>query len=119
VTVPGDISIEGHTDNIPIASGQYRNNWLLSAARALSVGEYLWEAPEMGEERFQIVGHGSTEPLASNDTLEGRAQNRRVEIIVTRENSDYEGEIVPPDEQGEGVDYGEPSLFGLEPEEIF
>ncbi|MFG1497657.1 MotB family protein [Saccharospirillum sp. HFRX-1] len=119
VTVPGEISIEGHTDSIPIASGQFRNNWLLSAARALSVGEYLWEAPEMPEERFQIVGHGSTEPLASNDTLEGRAQNRRVEIIVTRENSDYEGEIVPPDEQGEDVDYGEPSLFGLEPEEIF
>ncbi|WP_108126031.1 MotB family protein [Saccharospirillum mangrovi] len=119
VTVPGSISIEGHTDNIPIRSAQFRNNWLLSAARALSVGEYLWEAPEMPEERFQIVGHGSTEPLASNDTEEGRAQNRRVEIIVSRDNPDYEGQIVPPDEQGEGVDFGEPSLFGLEPEEIF
>lgn len=119
LTVPGLISIEGHTDSVPISSPQFRSNWLLSSARALSVGEYLWAAPEMEDDRFQIVGHGDSEPLASNETPEGRAQNRRVEIIVTQDNPDYEGEVVPEEEQGENVDFGEPSLFGLEPEEIF
>jgi len=119
LTVPGEISVEGHTDNVPIATSRFRNNWLLSAARALSVAEYLWAAPEMSEDRFSIVGHGATEPIASNDTPEGRASNRRVEIIVRRDNPDVEGGPVPEEEQGEEVEFGEPSLFGLEPEEIF
>lgn len=119
LTVPGEISVEGHTDNVPITTSRFRNNWLLSAARALSVAEYLWAAPEMPEDRFSIVGHGATEPIASNDTPEGRAANRRVEIIVRRDNPDFAGETEPEDEQGDEVDFGEPSLFGLEPEEIF
>lgn len=119
VTVPGTLSIEGHTDNIPIATARFRSNWLLSSARALSVAEYLWAAPEMSEDRFTIVGHGSTKPIASNDTPEGRATNRRVEIIVRQDNPDFEGEVTPEDEQGENVDPGDPSLFGLDPADIF
>lgn len=118
-TVSGEISVEGHTDSLPIASARFRNNWLLSAARALSVAEYLWAAPEMPEERFSIVGHGATEPIASNETAEGRARNRRVEIIVKKDNPEFPGEITPEEEQGEEIDIGDPSLFGLEPEEIF
>lgn len=119
VTVPGSISVEGHTDNVPIATARFRNNWLLSSARALSVAEYLWAAPEMPEDRFTIVGHGSTEPIASNETPEGRATNRRVEIIVRKDNPDFQGDVVPEEEQGEEIEFGDPSLFGLEPEEIF
>lgn len=119
VTVPGSLSIEGHTDNVPIATSRFRSNWLLSSARALSVAEYLWAAPEMDEDRFTIVGHGSTKPIASNDTPEGRATNRRVEIIVRQDNPDFEGEITPEEEQGETVDPGAPSLFGLDPADIF
>ncbi len=119
VTVPGTLSIEGHTDDVPIATARFRSNWLLSAARALSVAEYLWAAPEMSEDRFTIVGHGSTKPIASNDTPEGRATNRRVEIIVRQDNPDFAGEVTPEEEQGEAVDPGDPSLFGLDPADIF
>ena len=119
VTVPGSLSIEGHTDDVPISTARFRSNWLLSSARALSVAEYLWAAPEMNESRFTIVGHGSTKPITSNETPEGRATNRRVEIIVRQDNPDFEGEVTPEDEQGENVDIGDPSLFGLDPSEIF
>lgn len=119
VTVPGTLSIEGHTDDVPIATARFRSNWLLSAARALSVAEYLWAAPEMSENRFTIVGHGSTKPIAGNDTPEGRATNRRVEIIVRQDNPDFDGEVTPQEEQGENVDPGDPSLFGLDPADIF
>ncbi|WP_320826668.1 MotB family protein, partial [Reinekea sp.] len=73
VTTPGDISVEGHTDSRPISTALFRSNWLLSASRSLAVAEYLFAAPEMSENRFTIVGHGSGKPLASNDTAEGRA----------------------------------------------
>ncbi|MCH8529769.1 MAG: OmpA family protein [Saccharospirillum sp.] len=119
LTVPGSISVEGHTDNLPISTPRFRNNWLLSSARALAVAEYLWASPEMAEDRFTIVGHGSTRPLASNDTPEGRASNRRVEINVLQDNPDFEGDRVPRDQQGDALDVGPPSLFGLQPEEIF
>jgi chemotaxis protein MotB len=118
VTTPGDIYVEGHTDNVPIATARFRNNWLLSAARALSVAEYLFIAPEMDENRFTIVGHGSSKPISSNDTPEGRATNRRVEIIIKKQNPEFQG--TPSSEQTpETVDPGDASLFGLDPEEIF
>ncbi|WP_196161575.1 flagellar motor protein MotB [Reinekea sp. G2M2-21] len=118
VSTPGDIFVEGHTDDLPISTPRFRNNWLLSASRALAVAEYLFIAPEMDENRFTIVGHGSSKPIASNDTPEGRAQNRRVEIIIKKDNPDFEG--IPSDERPvETVDPGDPSLFGLDPEEIF
>ncbi|MFQ3231228.1 MotB family protein [Reinekea sp.] len=116
VATPGELFVEGHTDDIPIASARFRSNWLLSAARALAVAEYLFVAPEMDENRFTIVGHGSTKPIASNDTPEGRSQNRRVEILIKQINQDYEGEPAPAPEN---VDPGDPSLFGLDSNEIF
>lgn len=119
VTTPGDIWVEGHTDNVPISTSRFRSNWLLSAARALSVAEYLFIAPEMAEDRFTIVGHGSTKPIASNDTPQGRSQNRRVEIIIKKPNPDFVTPADEIDEEPETVDPGDPSLFGLDPEEIF
>ncbi|TGG90368.1 type VI secretion system protein TssL [Natronospirillum operosum] len=119
LTTPGDIRVEGHTDSVPIASGPFRNNWELSTARALSIGEYLWAAPEMEENRFTVVGHGASKPIATNETPEGRATNRRVEIIIQRDNPDFEGERIPLDAQGEPVDFGDPGLFGLDPDQVF
>jgi chemotaxis protein MotB len=116
VSTQGEFFVEGHTDDIPIASARFRSNWLLSAARALAVAEYLFIAPEMDENRFTIVGHGSTKPIATNDTPEGRSQNRRVEILIKQVNKDYDGEPAP---DPENVDPGDPSLFGLDSNEIF
>ncbi|MEX0584990.1 MAG: MotB family protein [Natronospirillum sp.] len=120
VTTPGDIKVEGHSDNVPPSSGgQFRSNWQLAGARALSVGEYLWEAPEMDENRFTVVSHGSSKPIATNSTADGRATNRRVEIVIQQDNPDFQGEVIPLDAQGERVDFGAPAVFGLDPDEIF
>ncbi len=118
VTIEGDIHVEGHTDSLP-TGGRFRNNFHLSSMRALAVAEYLFIAPEMDENRFTIVGHGSTKPVADDSNAEGRAQNRRVEILVKKLNPEFEGLVEDPDEQGEEVDFGDRSLFDLSPEEIF
>ncbi|MEW8406531.1 MAG: type IVB secretion system protein IcmH/DotU [Candidatus Thiodiazotropha taylori] len=80
----GQIVVVGHTDNIPIRSLRYPSNWHLSRARAESVAKLL--ALDLGQPaRIQSEGRGSAEPLASNDTKEGRARNRRVEITLVKQ----------------------------------
>ena len=75
------IKIEGHTDNVPI-SGRYKNNMMLSTARANTVFEYLVNKKHMKPKETEISGMGEYEPVASNKTRKGRAQNRRVEIKI-------------------------------------
>lgn len=79
----GLIKVEGHTDNIPIAfSERFASNWDLSALRSASVAEYF--ATELGidSERMRVNGFADTVPIDSNATSEGRARNRRIEIII-------------------------------------
>ena len=80
--IKGSIFIEGHTDNVPIGNARYGSNLDLSAARAVAVAEHLLEGPRMDPIRLTISGHADTRPQAPNDSWEGRAQNRRVEVIV-------------------------------------
>jgi len=75
------ISVEGHTDNIPIRTLRFPSNWELSVARATSVLRYL-ASQGIDEKRLRAVGHADTRPVASNDTPEGRAANRRVDLVV-------------------------------------
>ena len=76
----GAITVSGHTDNVPIrASGQYRSNWELSAARAASVAHELLAAG-LDPARLMVSGHADTQPRAANDTAANRALNRRVDI---------------------------------------
>lgn len=123
VEVPGRISVEGHTDSTPLGGGgRFNSNWELSAARAAAVAEYLFIAPEMPESRFRVVGHGSVRPVAENKTAEGRAKNRRVEIIVLRskpKDSDDQPEMAPGNTGFEDQLNATPEDFGLDPEEIF
>jgi chemotaxis protein MotB len=74
--------IEGHTDNIPISSKRFRDNWQLSTERALAVLNYLLKNTKLDPVRFQAAGFGEFQPIVSNDTPENRALNRRVDIVV-------------------------------------
>ncbi len=76
--------IEGHTDNTPVSSDLYPSNWELSAARAANVLHYMSDFG-VDERQFSIAGYADTMPKFSNDTEEGRAYNRRVDIIILDE----------------------------------
>lgn len=80
------ITIEGHTDNVPIRNARYPSNWELSVARAMSVLIYLIEEHKVDPSRLSASGYGEWRPIASNVTPEGRAKNRRVEIIFEAKN---------------------------------
>jgi chemotaxis protein MotB len=77
------VLVVGHTDNQPVVNMPFRDNWALSASRAENVLRVLLEAGEVPGERLRFAGAGDSEPVGSNSTAEGRAANRRVEIVVT------------------------------------
>lgn len=81
-SVDGTISINGHTDNVPIQTPRFRSNWDLSAMRASSVANVLIDTEELSPERMMVQGFADTRPLASNLTPEGREINRRVEMVI-------------------------------------
>lgn len=89
--VPGDLTVEGHTDNIPIRSGRYDSNWNLSADRAAAVANALIEAGPLDENRFRVLGLAATRPRAENTTDANRAMNRRVEVILDLSQAPREG----------------------------
>ena len=78
-----DITIEGHTDNVPLIPGKFEDNWDLSASRALSIVRILTEEEKMDPKRITASGRGEYSPLALNDSAEGKAKNRRTEIILS------------------------------------
>jgi chemotaxis protein MotB len=78
-----DVLIEGHTDNVPIKTAVYKDNWDLSAARATSVVRLLSEEYKVPAKRLTASGKGEYFPVANNETPEGRAKNRRTEIVLT------------------------------------
>lgn len=82
VGIQGTISVEGHTDNIPIDSARFRSNWQLSSARAISVAEELFATGQLDQGRFAVTGYADTRPLVPNDTVSNRGTNRRVEIVI-------------------------------------
>ena len=78
------ILIEGHTDNVPYkGSGQLSGNWDLSTKRATAIVYILRENPSINPENLTAAGRGEYAPIASNDTPEGRAKNRRIEVVLT------------------------------------
>jgi chemotaxis protein MotB len=84
LTVPNNMNVEGHTDNVPIHTSEFPSNWELSAARATNVTRYLVEKLEFPPKRIASGGYGEYHPVATNDTPDGRAKNRRVDVIVRR-----------------------------------
>ncbi|MEG1256024.1 OmpA family protein [Clostridium sp.] len=93
VKVNNDIIIEGHTDNIPINTSNMPNNWHLSSARALSVLDYFLNTKKvLDPHKFSAQGCGEFRPIAANDTVENRAKNRRVNIIVVTNTKEQSNE---------------------------
>jgi chemotaxis protein MotB len=79
----GMVRVEGHTDNIPVAfSERFRSNWDLSSARSAAVANFLLDNSLLQPGRVTITGLADSEPVADNSTAAGRAQNRRIEVIV-------------------------------------
>ena len=80
------LRVEGHTDDVPIHTPQYASNWELSSARASSIARLLLVHSNVHAESLSVAGYAEFHPAASNDTAEGRARNRRVDIVVLRGN---------------------------------
>ena len=76
-----DFQIAGHTDDVPIKSRRFPSNWHLATARAVTVTEFLAEKG-VDRNRLSAAGYADTQPVTPNDTPEGRAQNRRIEIVL-------------------------------------
>lgn len=80
--IPNPIRLEGHTDAIPIHNSRFHSNWELSAARSIAMLEALSTQFSIETGRMSVVGYADAFPLDSNDTPEGRAKNRRVDIVI-------------------------------------
>jgi chemotaxis protein MotB len=82
-TVAGSIRVEGHTDSIPVSSGSFPSNWELSTQRAVNVVKFLVNECGIDPRNLSAAGYADSQPVASNDSSEGRALNRRVNLIVS------------------------------------
>jgi chemotaxis protein MotB len=83
--MPNPVRLEGHTDSTPINTARFHSNWELSAGRSIAILELLSNKFGVSRDRLSIAGYADTAPLASNDTEEGRARNRRADIVILNE----------------------------------
>ncbi len=92
-----DVRIEGHTDNLPIHTSQFDSNWELSTARATHIARLFLDLNAIPPQHLSAAGYAEFHPVASNDTPEGRAENRRVDlVIVPRTQIDFAAPGSPP-----------------------
>jgi chemotaxis protein MotB len=80
--LPNAVRLEGHTDPIPIKNSHFSSNWELSAARSIAMLDLLTTRNHIAPERLSIAGFADTAPLTSNEDEEGRAKNRRVDVVI-------------------------------------
>jgi chemotaxis protein MotB len=104
-SLPNEVRIEGHTDNVPVGTAAYPTNWELSSARATSVLRYLVESAGVEPSRMVAAGYAEFEPIATNVTPEGRALNRRADVVLVY--------TAPLDEAGTAP--AAPAFEGIEP----
>ena len=88
--IDNDILVRGYTDNVPIKGSVFSSNWQLSAVRAANVVQYLIEHDNVDGTRLMAVGCGENNPVATNDTAEGRNKNRRIEMIILSEENNLD-----------------------------
>lgn len=80
--LPNSVRLEGHTDSVPIHTVRFRDNWELSTARSIALLELFQSKFNLDTSRFAVAGYGQNLPVAPNDTEDGRARNRRVEVVI-------------------------------------
>lgn len=80
--LPNPVRLEGHTDSVPIHTARFRSNWELSAARSIALLDLLADSYHVEKDRMSIGGYADTAPVENNDTEEGRARNRRCDIVI-------------------------------------
>jgi chemotaxis protein MotB len=80
--LPQALRLEGHTDAVPIHNSRFRSNWELSSARAIAMLELLQQRFQIVADRMAVAGYAENAPTDTNETVEGRAHNRRVDLIV-------------------------------------
>jgi len=85
-SVPNQLRVEGHTDDIPIQTEAFPSNWHLSTARAISVVEYLVNKHHMSQDRFSALGYADLKPIVPNTNDRNRARNRRVDVTILYES---------------------------------
>jgi chemotaxis protein MotB len=83
-SIPNHVRVEGHTDNLPIATGRFPSNWELSTGRATAVIRYMASTHSIDAERMSAAGYGEYRPIMPNDCEENRRLNRRVDIVILR-----------------------------------
>lgn len=83
--IPNKVTLIGHADAVPIHNRRFRDNWVLSVARGLSLLEVLNKRYGIPQARLSVAGYGSYSPREPNDTEPNRAANRRVEIVILRD----------------------------------
>lgn len=83
--IPNQVRLEGNTDNIPIHNGRFRSNWELSVARSIAILNLLVDRNDVPRSRLGVAGYADVAPIATNDTDEGRAKNRRVDVVILSE----------------------------------
>jgi len=84
--LPNQVRLEGHTDAVPIHNSRFHSNWELSAARSIAMLELLTARFNIPSGRMAVAGYADTVPIESNDSEEGRAHNRRVDVVILNEN---------------------------------
>ncbi|MFT7371878.1 MAG: chemotaxis protein MotB [Oleiphilaceae bacterium] len=119
-TIEGHISVEGHSDDVPIKTFMFPSNWDLSVARALEVAHGLFDDGFIQQNRFTITGFADTRPLMPNDTPDNRRKNRRVEIILQEKtDKQVKKEIKEETEVLDANPEMFDAIFELDPDEIF
>ena len=91
--VPGEITVTGHTDDLPIVSELFASNWELSSQRAVAVAHEMIKVAGFEEQRLVVIGRGSSQPLEQADNDEARRHNRRVEISILQGKAKQSDEI--------------------------
>ena len=83
--IPNPVRLEGHTDSQPIRTSRFQDNWELSAARSIAILNILTDRFRVPHSRLSVAGYADVAPIASNASEEGRAKNRRVDIVILNE----------------------------------